>query len=80
MKVFGIPLTDDHDNCFGICISEIGEFLGKHTSSNYSFLKSDLESKCNGHEYIFLDKPTDFEFMVIIDLLCSYQKRISKDL
>lgn len=53
-KAYGYPLTPDHDNCFGIVVSEDGRFLGTHTSSNYSWLKSDLESHAKGYDYEFV--------------------------
>lgn len=71
MKAFGIPLTDDHDNCFGICIDENYKFLGQWTSSNYSWLKHDLATHAKEYDYSFVDKPPYHELAIIIMRVCS---------
>lgn len=66
-KAYGFPFMDvgNYDDygkfdVLGFCISEDGEFLGQHISSNLSYLKFDLETKTKGnYEYIFLDQVPD---------------------
>lgn len=55
MKAYGYPLTENHDNCFGIVVDEHGKFLGTHTSSNYSWLKIDLASHAEGYDFEFIN-------------------------
>lgn len=54
MKAYGMPLTIDQDNCFGVCISENHKLLGRHTSSSYEWLAKDLKTKAEGYEYEFI--------------------------
>ena len=63
-KAYGIPITDDHDNCVGIVLSEDGDYLGSHVSSNYSFLKNDLRNKKRVLDYDFQmeNKPNTEEY------------------
>jgi hypothetical protein len=68
MKAYGFPMTPDHDNCFGMVISEDGKFLGCRASSNYSWLKIDLQSKCKGYEFEWLDTPPS-DYRIISALL-----------
>lgn len=65
-KAYGYPLTPDHDNCFGIVVSEDGKFLGTHTSSSYSWLKSDLKSKAKGYDYEFIYYIPGIRFVIPI--------------
>lgn len=66
MKAYGLPLTDDHDNCFGICITEDGKYLGQWTSSSYSWLERDLKTHADGYDYEFKQKP---DYMTLVQLL-----------
>jgi hypothetical protein len=82
MKAFGIPLTEDtitnRGYCFGICIDEDGRFLGQWTSSNYSFLESDLKTHAVGYEYKFLPMPDYDELVRLVMLLAKYQEKGNK--
>lgn len=82
IKALGFPLTGDHDNCFGIVISD-KEILGSHCSSNYSFLKSDLESKVDKEKYDFefVDSIiTPMSLFNVLNSFISYQKEVIKQL
>ncbi len=78
-KALGIPLTDNHDNCVGVVISEDGEILGHHVSSSYAWLEQDLKSKENVKEYefIFCEKPTVLE---IFNLMEQFLKKTQQEL
>lgn len=68
-KAFGIPLTPNHDNCFGIVVSEYGTLMGRHTSSSYSWLERDLKSKINLDEFDFMfssEVPSQIELLQIL--------------
>lgn len=70
LKAIGIPLTDDCNNCFGVVISEEGQVLGRHVSSNWSWLERDLASKegLQDYEFIFTkEKPTLIGLFSLMD-------------
>lgn len=76
MKAIGIPLTDDHDNCFGIVFSEDGELLGQHTSYNYACLEKDLKNKDNVNKYDYIFVNEKISSFWLFNILNCYIKKL----
>ena len=77
MKLYGFALTPNQNNCFGVAIDEMGYYRGHHTSSNYSFLKSDLASKAPECEFEFIEKDIPYK-NIIFSLLNEISSKSNK--
>lgn len=64
MKAYGFALTPNQNNCFGIVIDEQGTYRGHHTSSNYSWLKTDLASKAPECAFEFIENDIPYKNII----------------